>query len=110
MGMFNMMQQAQKMQKRLQAVQDELANTELSSQSGGGAVEVIVNGQSKFKSIKLKPEALNPENPRSVDTETLEMLEDLITQAILSAQEKASGVMEEKMKTVTGGLKIPGLF
>ncbi len=110
MGMFNMMQQAQKMQKKLQAVQEDLANIELSAQSGSGAVEVIVNGQSKFKSIKLKPEALNPENPQSVDKETIEILEDLITQAILGAQEKAAGVMEEKMKSVTGGIKIPGLF
>ncbi len=110
MGMFNMMQQAQKMQKKLQAVQEELANIQLSAQSGGGAVEITVSGQSKFKSIKLKPEALNPENPESVDTETIEILEDLITQAILSAQEKAAGVMEEKMKNVTGGISIPGLF
>ena len=110
MHMIQMMQQAQKMQKRLKEVQDELANTEVTGKSNGDVVEVVMNGQSKFKRIKLTKAAINSENPDSVDDETLEMLEDLITQAMNNAQSLAQSKMEEKMKAVTGGISIPGLF
>ncbi len=110
MNMIQMMQQAQKMQKKLKDIQDELAQTEVSGQSAGGAVEVTFNGQGKFQSIKLKPQALNADNPESVDTDTLEMLEDLIMEAMKSASDKAGAQMEAKMKSVTGGINIPGLF
>lgn len=110
MNMIQMMQQAQKMQKKFKETQDELANIEITGQSASGAVEVICNGQGKFKSIKLKPEAINPENPESVDSDALEMLEDLIIEAITSATDKANAQMEAKMKAITGGISIPGLF
>lgn len=110
MNMIQMMQQAQKMQKKLKEVQDELANTEITGKSAGDAVEVVLNGQSKFKKIKLSKKAINSENPDSVDDETLEMLEDLITQAMNNAAKEAQSVMETKMKSVTGGINIPGLF
>lgn len=110
MNMIQMMQQAQKMQKKLKEVQDELTNLEITGRSNGGAVEVVMSGQSKFKKIKLTKAAINPENPDSVDDETVEMLEDLITQAMNNATSEAQGVMETKMKSVTGGISIPGLF
>ena len=110
MNMIQMMQQAQKMQKKFKETQDELANIEVNGQSAGGTVEVTFNGQGKFKSIKLKPEAINPENPSSVDSETLEMLEDLIIEAMTNATDKANSQMEAKMKAITGGISIPGLF
>ena len=65
MNIAQMMKQAQQMQKRLQEAQTELANTEFTSISGNGAVTVVCDGQGKFKSIKLTPSALNPENPTS---------------------------------------------
>ncbi len=110
MNMIQMMQQAQKMQKRLKEVQDELSNTEISGKSSGDAVEVVLNGQSKFLKIKLTKKAVNPENPEAVDDETIELLEDLITQAMNNAQDAAQSTMEAKMKSVTGGINIPGLF
>ena len=75
MNIMNMMQNVQKMQKRLMETQKELENVEVAAQSAGGAVEVVYTGQAKFKRIKIKPEAINPENPDSVDTETIEMLD-----------------------------------
>ena len=105
-----MMKQAQQMQKKLQDAQTELANTEFSANSGNGAVTVVCNGQGKFKSIKLAKSALNPENPDTVDTDTVEMLEDLITTAMKQATEQATAEMESKMKALTGGINIPGLF
>lgn len=110
MDIMKMMKQAQQMQKRLQDAQNELSGIEIATESAGGAVKVICNGQGKFKSIKIKPEAINAENPESVDTDNLEMLEDLISTAILNAQQQASEQMETKMKALTGGISIPGLF
>lgn len=110
MNMIQMMQQAQKMQKKFKETQDELANVEITAKSAGGAVEVTLNGQGKFKSIKLSAEAINPENPSSVDEETIETLEDLIIEAMNNASKQASEQMEAKMKAITGGISIPGLF
>lgn len=110
MNIMQMMKQAQNLQKKLKDTQAELANIEITGESAGGAVKVICDGHGKFKSIKLSPEAINSENPSSVDSDSIEMLEDIITSAIQQASEKATKQMEEKMKAVTGGLNIPGLF
>ena len=110
MNIMQMMQNVQKMQKRLQEAQKELENVEVKAQAGSGAIEVVYTGQGKFKSIKIKPEAINPENPSSVDVETVEMLEDLITEALVEGTKKSNAEMEAKMKSLTGGISIPGLF
>ena len=110
MNIAQMMKQAQQMQKRLQDAQTELANTEFSADAGNGVVNVICDGQGKFKSIKLSASALNPENPDSVDADTIEMLEDLITTAMNQATQQATNAMQAKMKSLTGGINIPGLF
>ena len=110
MNVMQMMQNMQKMQKKLQEAQGELEKVEVTAQSAGNAIEVVFTGQARFKSIKIKPEAINPDDPKSVDSETLEMLEDLITEAIVNATTKANEQMETKMKALTGGISIPGLF
>lgn len=110
MNMMQVMQQAQKMQKKFKETQGELENTEVISTAGNGAVTAVLNGQGKFKSIKLTAAAINPENPSAVDSDTIEMLEDLLTQALSDATNKATAQMESKMKAITGGISIPGLF
>lgn len=109
MNLMNIMKQVQNAQKRAESAQKELAALEITGESSGGYVKVTCDGQGKFKSIKIKPEAINPDNPSSVDTETIEMLEDLITSAIKKANEQASVEMQSKMKQITGGISIPGL-
>lgn len=110
MNLGNIMKQAQQMQKRLKDAQEELASQEYSAQVGGGCVTAICDGQGRFKSIKLTAEAINPENPESVDSDTIETLEDLINSAISQATQEATEKMEAKMKSLTGGINIPGLF
>ena len=112
--MFNiqqLMKKAQEMQKKVEAMQTELAETKIDAQAGGGVVQVCVNGKSEFVSIKIKPEAINPENPAAVDAETLETLEDLISSALKEATKKANAIAEAKTKDITGGLnfKLPGM-
>lgn len=110
MNIAGMMKQAQQMQKRLQEAQESLSNQEITAVTGNGAVTAIVSGQGHFKGIKLTKSALNPENPDSVDDETLEILEDLITSAFNQATINAKKETESRMKAVTGGINIPGLF
>lgn len=102
--MFNMakiMQQAQKMQKQMEDVQEELKTMEVTGSSGGSLIEVKANAQGAFLGIKIKPEALNPDNPEAVDKETLETLEDLISSAIIDASEKAAKVSQEKLSPIS---------
>ena len=110
MNMMNMMKQAQNIQKKLVSAQEELANMSIEGSAGNGSVSVICDGKGQFKSIKLTAEAINPENPSAVDNDTIEMLEDLLTQALSDATNKATTQMEAKMKSITGGISIPGLF
>ena len=109
MDLMNIMKQVQNVQKKAGVMQEELANLEITGESAGGAVKVLFDGQGKFKSIKISKQTINPENPDSVDDDTIEMLEDVITTAIKQATETASKEMETKMKAVTGGISIPGL-
>ena len=110
MNIMQIMKQAQSVQAKLKATQEELANMEIIGESAGGAVQVICDGQAKFKSIKILPEAINSDNPETVDRDTIEMLEDLISSAINNASDKAAKEMESRMKQATGGINIPGLF
>lgn len=110
MNMGNMLKQFQTMQKKLKEAQQELSEKEIGANAGNGLVSVVCDGQGKFKSIKLSKESINSEDPESVDDETVEMLEDLITTAMKNATDKATSYMETKMKSLTGGINIPGLF
>ena len=110
MNMMNMMKQAQTIPKQLMEAQEELAKTDINGEAGNGSVNVVCDGKGIFKSIKLSAEAINPENPSSVSQDDIEMLEDLISSAMKNATEKSRSVMEDKMKSVTGGVNIPGLM
>ena len=111
MNLANMIKQAQQVQKRLQDAQKDLAETVITAEAGNGVVVASCDGNGKFKSIKLSKQAVNPENPESVDDETVEMLEDLITTAMKQATEDATKKMQDKMKgIVPAGINIPGLF
>jgi len=105
-----MLKQAQQMQKQMEGAQQELASKQITGEAGSGAVSVVFNGKNEFISIKIKPEAINPENPSSVDEETIEMLEDLVASAIKDANIKVNSLVQEKINSVTGGINIPGLF
>lgn len=97
----NMMQKIQKMQEEMARVQTEVEETEFSASAGGGAVEVTVTGKHEVKSVKLKPEVVDPED--------IEMLEDLLIASLNEAIRKASDAMDSEMGKLTGGLNIPGM-
>lgn len=97
----NMMKKIQEMQANMQTLQEELAVAEYSATSGGGAVDVTVNGSHEVKAVKIKPEVVDPED--------VEMLEDMLLAAINEAMRKADETAEREMGKITGGLNIPGL-
>lgn len=101
-NMNQMLKQAQKMQEDMAALQEDLENREFSATSGGGMVEVTVDGKHLIKSIKISPDAVDPDD--------VEMLEDLITVAVNEAISNAIKTSEEEMGAITGGLNMPGLF
>ncbi|MBO5738729.1 YbaB/EbfC family nucleoid-associated protein [bacterium] len=109
MNMMNMMKQAQNIQKKLVDAQNELTNMSIEGTAGNGSVKVVCDGKGQFKSIKLSAEAINPENPSVVSSDDIEMLEDLIASAMKTAINTSKSEMEAKMKSVTGGVNIPGL-
>lgn len=100
--MNQMLKQAQKMQEDMAALQEDLEQREYTAVSGGGLVEVTVDGKHFIKSVKIKPEAIDPEDS--------EMLEDLITVAVNEAIGNAVKDSETEMGAITGGLNMPGLF
>jgi DNA-binding YbaB/EbfC family protein len=96
-----MLRQAQELQVKLAKAQQELAEATVEASSGGGAVKVTITGQQKILSVKISPEAINPDDA--------ELLEDLVLTAISEAITKSQELAAERLNKVTGGLKIPGL-
>jgi nucleoid-associated protein EbfC len=101
-NMGNIMKQAQAMQEQLAKIQEEAAQKTVEGTAGGGMVTVTVNGAMQVVGAKIDPEVL-----KSGD---VDMLQDLIVAAAGEAQRKAREMMADEMKSVTGGLRIPGLF
>lgn len=101
-NMNSVMKQAQKMQEEMERVQAELEDKTVEATAGGGVIEVVANCKKELVSIKIKPEAVDPDD--------VETLEDLVMAAVNEAIKKADDMMTEGMSAVTGGINIPGLF
>ena len=103
-GQGNILKQAQEMQARMIAVQEELKNKTVEASVGGGAVLVKVNGQKEVLSVNLSQDIVKEAQ------EDKEMLEDLILSAVSEAMRQAEELAEKEMSSVTGGINIPGLI
>lgn len=101
-GMQDMLRQAQMMQKKMAAVQEDVKNREVEATSGGGMVTVRVKGSQEILSITIDKSV--------VEAGDVEMLQDLVLSAVNDAMKKAKGLLEEEMGKLTGGFKIPGMF
>ena len=98
----NMLQQAQKLQALFLKAQEELAALTVEGSAGGGVVKVVMTGQGQIQSVKISPEAVNPQET--------EMLEELVLAAVKDAAVKAKEASDKKLGALTGGIKIPGLM
>lgn len=100
--MNSMIRQAQKMQEDMARVQSELEQREYTVTSGGGVIEIGINGKKEITALHIKPEAVDPDD--------IEMLEDLLTAAVNEAIRKVEDTAAAEMEKVTGGMKMPGLM
>ena len=98
MNLNQLMKEAKKMQADIEKSQEELGNKELSATAGGGAIEVVISGNKVIKSMKIKPEVVDPED--------VEMLQDLIITCINEAMSKADSAQASEL----GKYNIPGIM
>ncbi len=96
-----MMQQMQQLQGQIAKAQQALEETIIEASAGGGAVSVVMTAQPKMNSITVQPEV--------VDSDDVEMLQDLIMAAVNEALEQVRATQMQQMAGVAGGLNIPGL-
>jgi DNA-binding YbaB/EbfC family protein len=96
------MREIQKVQQRLQKMQEDLENSQFSGTAGGGAVTITMKGNYEITAIKIDPEAVNPED--------LGELEAMLLAAAKDAFSRVSEAQQKLMSSITGGIKIPGLF
>ena len=100
-GMQKQLQQMQAMQRKMEVLQAEIEEKEVTTTAGGGAVTVTVSGKKEVTGLVLKPEVVDPED--------IEMLQDLIMVAVNEGLRQIEEISISEMGKLTGGLGIPGL-
>ena len=96
---LGLMKQAAELKSRMEAVQAELDQIEVDGTAGGGMVVVKLSGKGDMKGVKIDPSLIKPQDK--------EIIEDLIVAAHADARRKAEVVLQDKMKSVAGGLPLP---
>jgi len=101
-NMAGLLKQAQAMQAQMAKVQEQAASKTVTGTAGGGSVTVTANGAMELVKIVIDPEVIK--------TGEADMVQDLVLAATNDALRKAREMMASEMKSLTGGLNIPGLF
>jgi DNA-binding YbaB/EbfC family protein len=95
----DMVKQAQKVQKKMTELQEQLGEARFEASAGGGMVTAVVDGRQMLKELKIGPDALKDGDAS--------LLEDLIITAVGEAQRASETEMNEKMGKLTGGFNLP---
>jgi len=98
----NIMKQAKMLQEKMARLQEDLASRTVEATAGGGMVSVTVNGRFEVVSLKIEKEVVNSED--------VDMLQDLIMAAVNEGVRKAQEMTSSEMAKLTGGMNIPGLM
>ena len=98
---FDLLKNAQKIQEQIGAFQNKLAEINVTGSSGGGMVEVDLNGKLEVIAVRIAQEVFE-----NGDTE---MLQDLVAAAFTSGLEKVKEAIGAEMGAMAGGLGIQGL-
>lgn len=101
MNLQGIMKQAQQMQKKMEEMQEKLAQEEVEGVSGGGMVKVTMNGKFEIKKVAI--------DPSLAVADEVDILEDLLVAAGNDARAKVDAKMQESMGAVTGGMNLGGL-
>ncbi|MGA2124926.1 MAG: YbaB/EbfC family nucleoid-associated protein [Xanthobacteraceae bacterium] len=96
---LGLMKQATQMQQKIEALQAELGELTIEGNAGGGVVVVRLSGKGDLKSVTIDPTLMKPDEK--------EIIEDLLVAAHADARRKTEGVLQDKMKQLTGGLPLP---
>jgi nucleoid-associated protein EbfC len=96
---MGMMKQAAQLQSKMQEMQAELDRIEVEGTAGGDMVTVRLSAKGDMKGVKIDDSLIKPGEK--------EILEDLLVAAHADARRKAEEVMQDKMKSLTGGLPLP---
>jgi len=99
MNIGNMMRQVQEMQSKMANMQERLGDVEIQGQAGGGMVAATINGKGEMKGIKIDPKLIDPNDK--------EMLEDLIVAACNDARAKMESEVAKETEKMMGGIKLP---
>ena len=100
-GIGNMMKQAQQMQANMQKMQEEVAKMEVTGQSGGGMVSVVMTGKHDVKRVNIDDSLMGDDK---------DMLEDLIAAAVNDAVRQVEKESQERFSGMTDGLSLPAGF
>jgi DNA-binding YbaB/EbfC family protein len=101
MDINKLMKQASQMQEKMQAMQEQAANAEVTGESGAGLIKVVMNGRHDVRSVSLDD---------SLMQETKEFLEDLLAAAVNDAVRKVEAQSKDAMSSMTGGIDLPPGF
>ena len=99
MNFGNMMKQAKEMQARMAEAEKIIEALEIEGVSGGGSVQITLNGKGAPKRFKIDPSIVDPDD--------VEVLEDLLVAAYNDGKKKADAESQKEMKKVTGGMSFP---
>jgi hypothetical protein len=97
-GLSQLMKQAQEMQANVQKAQEELAQTEVEGEAGGGMVKILMTCKHDVRRVTIEDALLKDDK---------DMLEDLIAAALNDANRKVEATVQERMASLTGGLALP---
>ena len=100
-GIGNMMKQAQQMQANMEKMQEEVAKMEITGQSGGGMISVVMTGKHDIKRVHIDESLMGDDK---------EMLEDLIAAAVNDAVRQVEKVTHERFSGMTAGMDLPAGF
>jgi DNA-binding YbaB/EbfC family protein len=98
---FELLKNAQKIQEQMGNFQEKLAGLTAAGSSGGGMVEIELNGKLEVISVRIAPEA--------IEDRDAEMLQDMVKAAFSSAYDKVKEEIAREMGALTGGMNIPGM-
>ncbi len=101
-NMNDILRQAQVMQNKLAKLQQEMNEREYEAASGGGMVKAVVSGKQELRSLTIDPKALEGND--------VEMLQDLIVAAVNEAGRIARETLDREMSAISGGIRLPGIF
>jgi len=100
-NMGDLARMAKEMQANMAKAQAELAEATVEGSAGGGAVVIVLTGTQDIKDVRIKKDAVDPDD--------VETLQDLVRAAFNDALTKSRELASQRLGSVTGGLKIPGM-